>query len=220
MNAFASINDSIRSILLRGGNLAKRRIVGANNERLDFIMDSFYKLSPSQQSGVLVGIFGGIGILVLGFFALYLSQINALERNLNDSFASLHRMRSLLQQYQIEDKKFSELKNIVSRGSAGFRPKPFFESEAGKAGITITDLRSREENIPVDNPLSRQFSYSTIEFKLPKVSIPRLLKFLTEIEKSRKNLNINSLLIRTRYGDRLYFETSAKVVSYKLGGQS
>ncbi len=44
------------------------------------------------------------------------------------------------------------------------------------------------------------------------------MKFLSEVERSNKNLSIENLQIRTRYGDRLYFEASAKVVGYKVGG--
>ena len=106
----------------------------------------------------------------------------------------------------------------MRRGSQGFRPKPFFESKANSIGVTITDLRDKKAPMSPDSPLSSYFSQTIVEFKLPKVSLPRLMKFLSEVERSNKNLSIENLQIRTRYGDRLYFEATAKVVGYKVGG--
>ncbi|SME95582.1 hypothetical protein [Pseudobacteriovorax antillogorgiicola] len=217
MSTLSNVNDQIVSGVTRVVDLLKRRLLGSNNERLDFIMDSFYKLSPTHQTAVLVGGFGGVIVLVFGFFAFYFAQVSSLERSLDDSFDALQEMRALSQKYDYEDKRFKELVQIINRGGRGFRPKPFFESKANQAGIAITDLRSNEEEIPVESPLSAQFKHITVEFKLPKVSVPRLLKFMSEIEKSGKNMNIHNLTVRTRYGDRLYFETSAKVIGYKVG---
>lgn len=218
MSTLNNFQDQILSNVIRVSDLVKRRVLGANNERLDFIMDSFYKLSPSQQTSVLGGGVGVIFLVVIGFFGLYFSQVSALEQSLDDSFAALHKMRSLSQKYEYEKSRFQELENIINRGGRGFRPKPFFESKANQAGIAITDLRSSDAEIPSDSLLSNNFKYTTVDFRLPKVSIPRLLKFMSEIEKSGKNLSIHNLVVRSRYGDRLYFETSAKVVGYKIGG--
>lgn len=218
MSALDNISDQIDSALSRGLDFLKKHILGANNERLDFVMDSFYKLSPNQQTGVLVTLLGTLLVFICSAFIIYFSQIRALENELNESFEALHELRSLAQTYDTEQKRYRELTNIVRRSSQNFRPKPFFESKANQVGVSITDLKSSDVDIPPDSPLSADFKHVAIDFRLPKVSIPRMLKFLGEIEKSGKNLNINNLQIRTRYGDRLYFETSAKVIGYKVGG--
>ena len=217
MSTLSNVNDQIVSGITRVADLVKRRLLGSNNERLDFIMDSFYKLSPTHQSAVIVGGFGGVVVLVISLFGFYFAQLAALESRLDRSFEALQEMRTLSQRYDLEDRRFKELIQIVNRGGRGFRPKPFFESKANQVGIAITDLRSGESEISPDSPLSLNFKHITVDFKLPKVSIPRLLKFMTEVEKSGKNMNLHNLTIRTRYGDRLYFETSAKVIGYKVG---
>ena len=53
----------------------KRRILGANNERIDFLMDSFYKLSPSNQTAALIGACGAVFLIVLMIFIVYFSRI-------------------------------------------------------------------------------------------------------------------------------------------------
>ena len=217
MSALQNFGEQISSTISRVADYLRKYILGPNNERLDFVMDSFYKLSPNQQTGMLAGVLGALLLFVFGAFGLYFSQVNALERDLNNSFESLQELRSLAQSYDFENKRYRELKTIVRRSSQGFRPKPFFESKSNQVGVSITDLRSNDTDISGDSPLSTDFKHVSVEFRLPKVSIPRLLKFLGEVEKSGKNLNVHSLQIRTRYGDRLYFETSAKVIGYKTG---
>ena len=210
--------DQVKAYFLNFFDIIKRRIFGANNERLDFIMDSFYKLSPNHQSGVLLGACAILGLVVMGAFTIYFSRINALEKELESGFEALQDVRSLSQAYKNETKKFDNMVQAIDRKTRGLRPKPFFEKKANQVGITISDLRSNESEIPADSPLSERFKYVNIDFKTPKVSIPRMLKFLGEIEKSNKHLVIQNLQVRTRYGDKLFFETQTKVVGYKTGG--
>lgn len=218
MSALQSVRDSIQSLVGRVVDQVRRSLFGANNERIDFVMDSFYKLSPQHQTGVMAGAAGILLVFVLGAFTIYYTRINALEDELNASFDALTEVRNLTSTYDQELKRYQELKTAVSRSAADFKPKPFFESKANQVGVQIADLRSQDTEIPAESPLAADFRYTQVEFKLPKVSLPRLLKFMEEVEKSNGSLNIHSLQIRTRYGDRLFFETSAKVIAYKTGG--
>lgn len=219
MSALQNVRDQFQSIIARTVDQVRRSLFGANNERIDFLMDSFYKLSPQHQTSVLAGVAGGLLVFVLGAFTVYFSRINALEDELNQSFDALQEVRNLSATYDQELRRYQELKTVVQRNAAEFKPKPFFESKANQVGVAITDLRSQDAELPAESPLAQDFRYVSVEFKLPKVSLPRLLKFIEEVEKANSNLNIHSLQIRTRYGDRLFFETSAKVMAYKVGGQ-
>ncbi|MFY7929243.1 MAG: hypothetical protein ACOVS5_10265 [Oligoflexus sp.] len=218
MSALQNIRDQIQSLVARVVDQVRRSLFGANNERIDFLMDSFYKLSPQHQTGVLAGIAGMLLVFLFGAFGIYFTRINALEDELNASFDALQEVRTQTATYDQELRRYQELKSMVSRSAADFKPKPFFESKANQVGVAIADLRSQDTEIPAESPLSQDFRYVSVEFKLPKVSLPRLLKFIEEVEKGNSNLNIHSLQVRTRYGDRLFFETSAKVMGYKVGG--
>lgn len=214
MSALNQFTDRLRGEVFRGLDLVRSRIFGANNERLDFIIDSFYKLSPRQQSVAISGLGVSFVVLVFGTFMLYLSRVGALDDNLNASYQALRDLRTLSESHAYEDKRFLELKAIVSRASSGFKPKPFFETMANQIGVTITDLRSTESDVDPSSALSRDFRNVVVDFKMPKVSLPRLIRFLSEIEKSDKFLSVSNLEIRSRFGDRLYFEVSAKVVGF------
>jgi len=72
----------------------KRRLFGANNETLDFIMDSFYKLSAEQRLGAIIGGSVFAVMLIGGIFIFYFSQVGSLENELNHSFNALHELRT------------------------------------------------------------------------------------------------------------------------------
>lgn len=218
MSGLQGALDQVQSLVSRSVDQVRRQLLGANNERLDFLMDSFYKLSPQHQTGVLAGAAGALLIFVLTAFGIYFSRIHALEEELNVGFEALQDVRTLTASYDQELRRYQELKSSVSRASMEFKPKPFLESKANQVGVTIADLRSQDAEIPAESPLSQDFKYVTVDFKLPKVSLPRLLKFIEEVEKGNSNLNIQNLQVRTRYGDRLFFETNAKIVAYKANG--
>ncbi len=218
MSGLQGAIDQVQSFFSRTVDQIRRQVLGANNERLDFLMDSFYKLSPQHQTGVLAGAAGALLIFVVGAFAIYFVRIHALEEELNSGFEALQEVRSLTASYDQELRRYQELKSIVSRNSMEFKPKPYLESKANQVGVSIADLRSQDADIPAESPLAQDFKYVTVDFKLPKVSLPRLLKFIEEVEKGNANLNFQNLQIRTRYGDRLFFETNAKIVAYKPSG--
>ena len=64
MSAIQGVLDQLNSSFSRVGDQVKKRVLGENNENIEFIMDSFYKLSPSQQSGVLLGVSSGLAVFV------------------------------------------------------------------------------------------------------------------------------------------------------------
>ena len=215
------ITDFTSQISSSAGSLFqqfKQRVLGENNERLDFIMDSFYKLSPQQQTGAILGSFSVVGLVVLGAILFYFSRINNLESQLNQGFDSLHRLRVLSAQYKRVDESMRYLKKSVNRKTSKLRPKAFFEKIAGQVGVTLQSLRSEEKEITDGSPLAANFKYLKISFRMPKVSLPRMLKFFSEIERSDKTLIVSNLTIRGLYGSKkLYFDVEADVTGFKVG---
>ncbi len=219
-NSVNALKDKVSGYFTFGLDAVRKKILGNNNERLDFLMDSFYKLPPKHQTGVLLGAIGGLGLFVLGAVGIYFARIHALEDELNASFLALQELRTLSNDYDMEKTNMDTLLRDVETKMSSVHPKPFFEQKANQVGVTIEGLRSEDADIPPESPLAKNFKYINVDFRMPKVSIPRMLKFLGEIERADKNFTINQLQIRARYGDRLYFDTQAKVVAYKVGGQN
>lgn len=219
MSVMTEATDRLRGYFRPALDIVKRRLFGPNNERIDFIMDSFYKLSPRHQTMVLAASAASLGLLILMIFGIYFARINALETDLNQGFNALQEMRALSAQYKRERESFDWVVSTVDRKTSQLKPKPFFEQLANQTGVTMEGLRSDEGAIAEDTALANNFSQVNVEFRLPKVSIPRLLKFFTEIEKADQGMSVKDLTVRARYGDKLFFDAQAKVVGLKVKGR-
>jgi hypothetical protein len=218
MSVVATFTDRFKGQLQGQLNVIRRRLFGANNEKLDFFMDSFYKLSPNQRTGALAGAIGVIAAFVLGAVLLYFSQVNRLKNDLAQSFAALHDLQAMKASYEQEGKNYDKLIDTIQKKTSGLSLKPFFEKIANEQSVTLEGLNDAKAPLPPDNPLAEKVQEVRVEMRMPNISIPRLMTFLVEVEKSNKFLRVQDLQIRGRYGTKLYFDGQAKVRGYDAGG--
>ena len=214
MSTVAALTDRAKAQILSGIHQVRRRLLGANNERLDFLMDSFYKLTPSQRSGVVAGLIGLIALFVLGATLLYFSQVSRLKEDLANSFAALHELQDLKSAYELENQNFDKLVDVVGRKTSQVRMKPFFEKIANDLGVTIEGLQEQQTQFPTESPLSDKMQEVLVDMRFPNISVPRLMNFLVEIEKSNKYMRVRDLQVRGRYGTKLFFDAQAKIRGY------
>jgi hypothetical protein len=216
MEKLEQIFEPIRAWINKIRTQLKRAVFGANNEKIDFLMDSFYKLNPQQRSGFILGAGAGALLFVLIVFWAYFASIASLESQLNDGFAALYRLQNLKREHQIESKKFDGLVESVQRKTQSLAMKPFFERIAKQQNVTIQDIQEKSSDLPSEIALSEKLKYSTVSVGFNKISIPRLMKFLVEVERSKSFLTVEDLEIRARYQDSLYFDVDAKVRGYRV----
>jgi hypothetical protein len=194
-------------------------ILGENNERIDFFIDSFSKLGPRQKFFVSTGsIVGAIAVLVL-VFLLYFWGVQSLRNTLANGFDSFHELKVMEIDLSKERGRFEKLKDRIGQRVRGLRVKPFIEELANKHNVTIGNIIERPEQIQSGDPLSKEFEKYKVELKISKVSLPRMLKFITDLEKSRKLITINEFEVRNQFGTRLYFNVSMSLTGYKAAGQ-
>jgi hypothetical protein len=184
----------------------RKRIFGPNNEKLDLLVDSFYKLEPTQRNSVIAGGIAVLVVVVFGFVALYFTQVNSLNRELNKRFDALYELRDLKRSYQTEDQKFTKLVDSVLSASGTLRIKPYFEKIANEQGVQLEGLTETKVPIPSDNPMSERLQEVKVKVRLNNISIPRLLNFVIEIEKGSGSIRVQDLQIRARYGTKLFFD--------------
>ena len=214
MSVVATFADRLKGQIQVNLKVAQNRLFGVNNEKLDFLMDSFYKLSSNQRTAALAGSIGVVFLLVVMVFGLYFSLVSHLKNDLSSSFAALHELQSKKAMYEQENRNFEKLVDMVERKTKQVSLKPFFEKIANEQGVTIEGLSDSKSPLPADNPLAERFQEVRVEMRMPNISIPRLLSFLVEVEKSNKYLRVQDLQIRARYGTKLYFDSQAKVRGY------
>ena len=193
-----------------------RKVFGANNETLDFLMDSFYKLSPEHRAASIIGAIVGLFFLSIGVLWVYFASVASLDQSLNQSFNALHQLRSLKQQYQYESSRFDRLMQNVQRKTSAIRIRPFFEDKSQAMGIELRSLRDTIVALPPDNPLSDRLKYSKLSLTIQKISIPRLMAFITEIEKSNNFITLEDLELKVRFDNKLFFDADLEFRSYSL----
>ena len=217
MSAIASFSDRFKGQFQGGLNVVRTRLFGTNNEKLDFLMDSFYKLTAEQRTGVLAVIVGAIGMFVLSAVWLYFSQVASLKKDLSNSFGALHELQAMRVSFETENKNFEKLVETVDKKTRSMQLKPFFEKIGQDLGVTIEGLNDQKAPLSTDNPLSEKLQEVRVDMRLPNISIPRLMSFLVEIEKSNKYLRVQDLQVRGRYGTKMFFDGQAKVRGYEPG---
>lgn len=210
MSALTTMQDNVRTQVQQLNKEIRRRLLGANNERLDLMVDSFYKLEPPQRNAVIVGGITSLVLIVVAFLALYFAQVASLNRELNKRFDALYEMRQQKHEYQVEDRKFAKLIESVTADSASLRIKPYFEKIANDQGVQIEGLTETKVPLAADNPMSEKLQEVKVEMRLNNISIPRLLNFIIEVEKGSGSIRVQDLQIRARYGTKLFFDVQLK----------
>jgi hypothetical protein len=165
---------------------------------------------------VLAGAVAGIGVLIFSAVVLYFTQVNALMVEMNDSFSAIHELQSMRADYKIEDERFKKTIDIVRRKTGAIKFKPFFEKKAKEIGVTLENLSDKQLNMSSENPLSERVKEVQVKFSMSKVSIPRMLNFLIEVEKSNNLLRVQDLNIKARYGTRHFFDSNIVFRGYKV----
>ena len=102
---FDSIQEKIKETYSSYLNIIRIRIFGKNNEKIDFIIDSFYKLPPEKRTlSLAVAVVFALGLFV-GVLSLYFERSNQLDNDLDISFKSYSQLQSKKVEYNVERKK-------------------------------------------------------------------------------------------------------------------
>lgn len=214
MSVTSELSDRLKDNINRVTTIVRQQLLGQNNERLDFLMDSFYKLSPEQRNGAVAGAILVLVLFVGGAVSLYFSRVGALEDELSSTYQALQTLRNTVVQDQIEDKKFTKLVSVIKRKTSGLNFKPFFEKRSRESNVEIRSINEQVLDIDPNDKLSDHFRQVNVELRIPKISIPRLMNFLIDIEKSGKYLRVQDLKVTGLYGNKLFFESTVIIRGY------
>jgi hypothetical protein len=199
-------------------SIVRKKIFGANNENVDLLVDSFYKLEPPQRNAAIAGGSVGLVVIVVVFLGVYFAQLSSLNRELNRRFDALYEIRDLKDSYQVENARFIALESSISGSSSTVRMRPYFEKIANEQGVKIDGLTESKAPIASDNALSAKFQEIRVEMRLNNISIPKLLAFLVEVEKGGGSIRIQDLQVQAKYGTKLFFDAKIKARSFAEAG--
>lgn len=212
----SDLKDKFYQALRDGTQTIRQKIFGANNEHIDFVLDSFYKLDPPQRNAVVGVIVGVIVAFVIGAFSLYYVQVNALQEELNDVFLALNKVKVLKADAAIAEDRFDNLVEVVQKKTNGIAYKPYFEKISQDLNLEIKEIREKPIEPDPNNVLSSRIEEVHIDVRLTKVSIPKLMNFLVEVEKDGHLIRVQNLKITGIYGNKLFFDVETIFRAYKV----
>lgn len=215
---FDSIQEKIKETYSSYLNIIRIRIFGKNNEKIDFIIDSFYKLPPEKRTlSLAVAVVFALGLFV-GVLSLYFERSNQLDNDLDISFKSYSQLQSKKVEYNVERKKLDNFIFLLESKNDSLRIKPYFEKMSKLNNIEIKDIKEKDVESDLSDPFFEKVTEVLVEMKLPKISIPKLMGFLVDVEKSNYFFRIKDLKIKGLYGNKLYFDSRVSFRTYRITG--
>ncbi len=215
MSALAGISEQIKDRFQDISEKARQRVFGANNENLDFFIDSFNKFDTRRKVIAVCCVVAAVLVIFLGVFTVYFAGIRTLKVELSNSLASLRELQNNVSDFEAETSRFRTVTSTLSGATSQFSAKPFFDELSKKINVKIDSIDEKPEDFLASDPLAKKgFRKVNVEMYFKKISIPRLLEFIKEAEKSNRFLKVTDLKIREIYGGRLYFSVNLTIRGY------
>jgi len=191
----------------------KNFVFGKQNERLEFLMDSYFKLSNESRTGLLVGgIFASI-TLVISLIVSYMIGLNMLQAQLDTAFSASNQLRDLGGAYASSKAQLMNLEQRINQANEGFVMVGVLEKKAKELNLNTSGFPPQlpVTDFPTNNPLSEKFQNAKVEFRVSNASIKKILDYIVALESTPNLLRVTSLKIKGLYQDRMYFDASFEV---------
>lgn len=188
-------------------------IFGRQNERIEFLMDSYFKLTPEWRSAVLVGGVFASALSVMGIVALYLAALGGLQERLDQAFEATNQLKSYKHSYAITKQKFSDLEQKLEAANQNLVLISVLETKAKELGLAASNFPPQlpTTELPPNNPLSNTYQSAKVEFRVSNVSLKKIVEFVIAIENLPHMLRVSSLKIKALYQNKLYFDATFEV---------
>ncbi len=194
-------------------------LLGPNYERIDYIVDSFLKLSIRDRNITIISSVGVIFILFVLFIYNYFSSLSGLEHDLVSSHSYLHKIMKLKSKYKTLDDEYKTFVDQVASAKMNFNLKSFLNTIEQEKNLNLMFEDIREPS-SLPSTMREDFYEKVVEVKCNKISIMTLVDFLRRIEASGKYLRINMIEIDKTYRGEGYFRIKLNVASLHAGQQS
>ncbi len=194
-------------------------IFGKQNERIEYFMDSYFKLPAEGRTAVIAGAFLLAGLTVFGFIALYLSALTNLQTRLDQSFQAMNTLRAKQVEYTVTKKRFDELEKRIANVTSSLQIISLLNDKSKSLGINEfpginkADKPSSEKDFIRNTLLSDKYKTVRSEFRLSSISLKKIIDFVVAIESDDKMLRVSDLRIKGLFQNKLFFDATIAVDS-------
>ena len=192
--------------------LPVREIVfGKQNERIEYFMDSYFKLPPEGRTAAIASGIVLAALIVLAFVGIYISALNSLQSRLDEAFWAVNTLRDKQVEFAVIKKKYDELDKRLSNVTQSYQTLSLLEEKAKSKGLQISgnnksEKPSNEEDFIKSSLLKENYKSMRSEFRISNVSLQKIIDFVVDIESDNKLLRVTDLRIKGLYQNKLYFD--------------
>jgi hypothetical protein len=188
-------------------------VFGKQNARIEYLMDSYFKLPPEGKSGVVAG---GIALgilLVVGIIAMYLAALSSLQTKLDVAFEATNKLREIHSAHIVTNQRFKDLDERLNTASQGLVLISILEKKAKDLEIPATGFPAQvpTTDLPTTNPFNDKYQTAKVEFRASNISLKKIIEFIIAIESTPHLLRVSSLKIRSLYQTKLFFDATFEV---------
>jgi hypothetical protein len=188
-------------------------VFGRQNERLEFVMDSYFKLPPEGRTAALAGGFA-LGVLTLiGLVALYIAALGSLQGKLDEAFEATNKLRESQTAHAMNKQKFGDLEQKLEAANQGLILISVLETKAKELGLATSGFPAQlpVTDLPAGNPLAEKYQNAKVEFRVNNVSLKKISDYVIAIESTSHMLRVSSLKVRSLYQNKLFFDATFEV---------
>lgn len=191
-------------------------VFGKQNERIEYFMDSYFKLPPEGRTVVVAGAFLLAGLVVFCFIAIYLSALSSLQSRLDYSFQAINKLRTKQVDYAVTKRKFDDLDKRIANVTGSLQILSVLEEKAKTlelqiSGNTKTDKSAGDKDFIRGTLLADKYKSTRSEFRVSNVSLKKIIDLVVAIESDDKLLRVSDLKIKGLYQNKLFFDASFAV---------
>lgn len=194
------LNQAIQSI--------RNVIFGENNTRLDYLIESFYKLRYEVRSRIIVGsIFFGI-LFFISMLLVYFFTMASLQDRLDESYENVNKLKNIKSSYVAINQNFEELTQNIYNNNSNLSLITVLEQKAKDMSIQAQGFPNKPvlSKYPGHSPLQAKFQIASVEFKLMGVSIKKIIEFSNAVEQLPNKLKISKFRLLSTTDAKLYFD--------------
>lgn len=199
-------------------------VFGKQNERIEYFMDSYFKLPAEGRTAVIAGAFLFGGLAIFGLIAIYLSALNGLQSRLDNSFEAMNKLRAKQVEYTVTKKKFDELDKRIGNITSSVKMQSTIYGKIKSIGmepdngrINRTDKPSSEKDFIRSSPvLSEKYKTTRSDFRVNNISLKKIIDLVVAFESDDSLLRVTDLRIRGIYGTKLFFESNFTVDGFEV----
>ena len=139
-------------------------------------------------------------------------RIKTLNRVISEKQQELEQVREISNEYIYLSNSLDNLNAKVDLKQETFKLLPFLESLIDECGLSDNVETMKRQVLPIDS----NFSRIVVEVRLERLSIGRLVDFLSKIESSHDKVKTKSLYIKRNLGDKNLLDSVIEIHNAKL----